>query len=140
MRAGISHLGSKGPLENGRPFSEWPTGLRSLDVGPNTRWGPLLCSFVFSVFSFPSGSAPPFSCRALLLISSTRLSLWSPGFTVKKLPNIRHPHNSLTHSSHTLPGNPGLSPDTAFFPGFSSFPCTLAVHCPPGPLGNLSSF
>lgn len=78
-------------ITHGLQFSKWSSGLRSLYVG-STRDGTNSSGHMYFVASFPSNSAP-FSPNTSLLIPFHQ-ALWSPGSTVKTLPNIGHPNSS----------------------------------------------
>lgn len=107
-----------GSLGIGCRFSGQSSGRPSLFVGP-TRDGATPRSHVFSIFGFPSNSAP---------LSPARLpySSFPPGSlsgilgsTIKKLPNVR----LLTHSSHVFPETWACRWGIALFscfPGFNS--------------------
>lgn len=100
--------GCSRPLENRCHFSVWSSRSPSLYVRPNVRWDSLLVTCIFCLI--PIQFSSPFSCQASLLIPSTRLALWCPVSTVKKLSNMGHPNTFLTH----FPGNLGWSPGTLF--------------------------
>ena len=59
--------------------------------GANTRWGPTPLLTCILCLLIPIQVSSPFSYQAAPATPSTRLSVWSPGSAVKKLPNIRHP-------------------------------------------------